>query len=234
MKKLILPNLKDKTFILIGEIHGVKENLDVLKILIRACLNINKLLLIALEWPADLTNEVNSYLFGKTTLGWQKWDFIKYKDGRISKEHLDFLKWLKRANSQPSRISKIGVQCFDVTSKNWDARDREMSNILLRVGENKKRKTLAIMGNLHARKTGFFLGKKKHKPLGSYLPEGETLAVRLNYLSGYFYNNSIKKFSSREGINFVHNPTVRRSKKGSGYDYDLYITRAHPVKPLST
>ena len=122
------PDFQNKKFLLIGEIHGIKENIKTLKFILNSYLNLNKnnsRLVIAFEWPAELTGEINDYLKGKVKLNWRKWNFVKYRDGRISKEHLKFLNWIKKINLKIPENKKIKIQCFDVSAKKWNTRDKK-------------------------------------------------------------------------------------------------------------
>lgn len=218
-------NIQFKTkFVLIGEIHGIRENIDVLKLFINLYLAAKEKFVVALEWPANLSGEINKYLFGIVGgLNWEKWPFINYKDGRISKEHLRFLFWLRTKNMHLSKNRKISIKCFDASANEWDKRDKSMAkNIKLTRGN-----VLAIMGNFHANKMKFELGGQKYMPLGSFLPQQETMAIKIEYLSGKFYNHKIKtvRGSIKSGLG------LKKSKQ-KGFDYIYVIPKAHPVKML--
>ncbi|MBI4993558.1 hypothetical protein HZC33_01180 [Candidatus Wolfebacteria bacterium] len=234
MLNIHLENSKQTKFILIGEIHGIKENIEILKSIIQSYLkskNNNKLIL-ALEWPYQLTDEINKYIDNNLTqLKWQKWDFIKNNDGRISKEHILFLKWLKNINRNLLKNKKIKIQCFDVIEKKWNKRDKKMANILLKLKKRKNIQLVAIMGNFHASKMVFYFGGNKYIPLGSYFPLDTTISIKLEYCSGYFYNEYSKKIPSHKNINTIKKSKLQKNKK-SEYDYIFLIKKAHSTKPL--
>lgn len=232
MNNLNFLNLQRITFTLIGEIHGIKENVEVLKFLIKLYLKENDgKLILGFEWPIQLTSQINSYLKNRNDLNWCKWNFVKYKDGRISKEHIDFLKWIKKINLRLPEIRKIKIQCFDVVEKQWNKRDKKMADVFLRKNRYKKVKIIAIMGNLHARKKEFFLNRKKYIPLGSYLPKHKTLTIKLEYISGYFCNEFVKKILPTKKINIISKLVFQKTRE-FGYDYILFIKKAHPIKLL--
>src|SRR5581483_9599923 len=138
-----------KKFLLIGEIHGVRENLDILKCFIIPHLAKKKKITVGFEWPARLSQEINDYISGKTKKIFpRKWKFAHNRDGRISKEHVQFLSWLRK--------NKITVLCFDESLRSWNERDRAMAQNLQKASGN----IIAITGNLHARKRKFVLDKE--------------------------------------------------------------------------
>lgn len=234
MLNTYLKNLKQVKFVLIGEIHGVKENVEVLRLIARSYLKSkkNNKLILAFEWPHQLTNEINEYIINDLRrLEWKRWDFIKSNDGRIAKEHMLFLKWLKNFNRNLSKNKKIKIQCFDVVERDWNERDKKMANILLKLKRQKNTQLIAIMGNLHAPKTEFILGDNKFIPLGSHFPMKETMSIRLEYSSGYFYNEHIKKIPLSSNMDIVGRSKLQKTNR-PGYDYVFLIKTAHPIRPL--
>jgi hypothetical protein len=113
--------LLNKRFILIGEVHGAKENLIIIKSFLSFFIKQKISVILALEWPNNLNSEINKYLTKNKKLRWQVWQFSKTPDGRISKEHLVLLKWL--------RNKKLRVVCIDEGGLNWNDRDNTMAKI---------------------------------------------------------------------------------------------------------
>ena len=227
----IFSHLQNKIYILIGEIHGIKENVEILKLFTELYFTkYNSKLILAFEWPVQLEKEINAYIQNHGDLNWRKWEFIKYKDGRISKEHIFFLKWVKKINFRLQKSQQIKIRCFDVIAKNWNERDKKMANILLHNIKDKRVKVVAIMGNFHASKKPFVFDGVKYIPLGSYLPKNKTISVKLEYMSGYFCNGTIKKILPiTKNINFVSKFVLRKTGK-SGYDYILLVKKANPTR----
>lgn len=78
-------DFQNKKFLLIGEVHGVKENIKTLKSILDSYLSLDRSssrLVVAFEWPVEVAEEINDYLKGKIKLSWRKWNFVKYGDGR--------------------------------------------------------------------------------------------------------------------------------------------------------
>lgn len=224
-------NLQNKIYILIGEIHGIKENVEILKLFTELYFTkYDGKLILAFEWPMQLEKEINDYIQNRGNLNWRKWEFIKYKDGRIFKEHIFFLKWIKRINFRLQKSQQIKIRCFDAIAKKWNERDKKMANVLLRDIKDKKTKVIAMMGNFHASKKPFVFDRVKYIPLGSYLPKNKTISVKLEYISGYFYNGTIKKIPPiTKNINFASKFALRKTEK-SGYDYILLVKKANSIK----
>jgi hypothetical protein len=77
-------SLDSAGLLLLGEIHGVREN----PLLIRALMQAFELTSLALEWPEDLAPGIRAFLTGETlTDDWFMWG----GDGRITAGHLAVL-----------------------------------------------------------------------------------------------------------------------------------------------
>ena len=212
-------------FLLIGEIHGIHENINVLKIFVNAYFSTNKRFAIGFEWPSALSDEINQYILGEVDkLSWKKWKFVNDKDGRISKEHIAFLSWLRKKNLAFSSKKRILVICFDENSKQWNERDKRMSQNL----EKAKMPVIAIMGNLHAQRTKFNFEKEKYTPIGFHLSGRNMIAIKINYLSGKFYNYGIKKIQRTKGIKLG---LIKND--GNDFDYFYVVKEAHPIGLLA-
>lgn len=157
LKKDILNN----DFIIIGETHGIKENLDVVKYFINFLTDQNIPTVFGIEWPSDLNMEINDYIIkNKSDLNWKRWAFSGSPDGRISKEHLKLIDWLRK--------KQIPIKCFDDNDKDWNDRDKKMAINMLRISkEHKNNKVVALMGNLHAKKHSFDLNNQLCHPVVS-------------------------------------------------------------------
>lgn len=220
-KSVIIPNPQ---ILLIGEIHGIRENVDILKLFVGIYLKTNRRFAIGLEWPSFLSEEINQYISGRANrLSWRTWAFVKDKDGRISKEHLAFLSWLKKKNSSLPPQKRILVVCFDENPKRWNERDKRMAQNLEKI----KIPIVAITGNLHAQKTKFKFGKKLYTPIGFRLSGKKSIFVKINYLSGKFYNHGIKRIQSvkKMKLGLIKN-------KSKDFDYIYAIENARPVELL--
>src|SRR3989344_7461963 len=220
-------------FILIGEIHGIKENILFLESIINSFLEKKQNLIIGLEWPKNLSKEINNYIQRRIKkLLWRKWEFSNCPDGRISKEHLLFLNWLKRLNKKLPKDSKIRITCLDKGGRSWFERDKKMAENLLAISREFPRSlVIAIMGNFHARRKTFIFENKKYIPAGSYLPPAQTMAIKIKYLSGSFLNVSLKKIKPQVIKKFISGFRIEKSKI-SGFDYEIFVKKANPITIL--
>lgn len=193
-----LKKIKGKKIILLGEMHGVAENVEIVKTFIASLEAKNISVLIALEWPTKINSDVQSFLNNmKTVLPWQNWDFAQDKDGRISKEHVAFLRWLKKRNKFLSPDKRHDIFCFSEECKSWNTRDFKMAQNINYILNNRSQKIiLAIMGNLHAQKKKFILDGKVHLPLAAHLSKKDIIAFKCDYRCGSFFNHTLQFFKS--------------------------------------
>lgn len=222
----IQKEILSKDFIILGETHGIKENLDITRCFIKFFIDQNISVFFAIEWPANLDAEINDYVRkNKNGLNWKRWLFSKSPDGRISKEHLKFLGWLKK--------KQILIKCFDDNGKNWNDRDKKMVKNIVNVHvKNKNHKIVALMGNLHAKKHSFDLNGKICRPLASYLPKNKTVSFKINYLSGQYFNMFIKKIESNKNIKIWNEKKIITKSKDKAYDYEIVLKKATPISIL--
>jgi erythromycin esterase-like protein len=114
-------SLDSAGLLLLGEMHGVREN----PLLIRALMQAFGLTSLALEWPEDLAPAIRAFLAGQTLPG--HW-FVWGGDGRITAGHLAVL--AERAAAGP-----LELILFDgVTGEgwSWSQRDEAMARRLRR------------------------------------------------------------------------------------------------------
>lgn len=222
--KKIWPQLSDRNLILLGEIHGIKENIKIIKIFTETFIAEKIPIVLTFEWPHSLNKEINDFigLRSKKFL-WQNWKFYYYGDGRISREHIALLKWLRLINKGLPQKMRIVVNCFDYEEDDWNKRDKKMANNLkMLYHKNPNKKILAIMGNLHASKSK----EAKVVPLGFNLRFLNPLSIKLEYDSGKFFNIGLKKINpSRKPVKSLN----IKQYNGKEFDYKLIIPKAHPV-----
>jgi hypothetical protein len=164
--------------LILGEMHGVKENADVIYTLFKK-FGFRQL---ALEWESGLGVVVEQYL----ETGEVDFDAIQDSpDGRITAGHFVLLKKLKDEGLLEKLI------CFDVSGEaDWDARDENMSkNILAGLTDSP---TLVVAGNLHAKVEPITFNDEpgEHHPMGERV-KGKIPDVpsgKIDYLSGQYHN----------------------------------------------
>jgi hypothetical protein len=169
--------------LLLGEMHGVREN----PLVIRAVMQAFGLTSLALEWPDELAPVVRAFLAGEP-LADHPW--LWGGDGRITAGHLAVL-------SERSKAGPVGVILFDGVigaGWSWSQRDEAMARSLL-AGSPPTARTLAVAGNAHTPTSPTDLGV----PLGACLARQRPgiREIQIRYGSGRFWNFKSRRFASR-------------------------------------
>ncbi|HEY6279053.1 MAG TPA: hypothetical protein VIX86_22295 [Streptosporangiaceae bacterium] len=180
-------SLDESGLLLLGEVHGVREN----PVLIWALIQAFGLTRLALEWPEDLAPVIGAFLAGGDLAEralddhWEFWS----GDGRISAGHLAVL--AERAAAGP-----LDLALFDGTvgaDWSWSQRDQAMARRVLAASPPGTR-TLVVAGNAHTVTSDTDLGT----PMGACLA-GERPGVqeiRISYGGGRFYNCEPRRFGA--------------------------------------
>jgi hypothetical protein len=166
-------SLDDSGLLLLGEVHGVREN----PLLIRALMQMLGLTSLALEWPDDLAPAVAAFLAGETLADHP---MLWSGDGRITAGHLAVL--AERAAAGPLELT-----LFDGAIEagwSWSQRDEAMAARILAAAAGNR--TLAVAGNAHTPVSPTELGV----PMGACLARRRpgVREIRINYGGGRYYN----------------------------------------------
>jgi hypothetical protein len=167
-------SLDDAGLLLLGEVHGAREN----PLLTRALMQAFGVTRLGLEWHEDLVPVVEGFLATGTLADhWLLWS----GDGRITAGHFAVL--AERAAAGP-----LEVILFDGTicvGWSWSARDEAMAGRVLAATPAEAR-TLVVAGNAHTPTAPTELGV----PLGAWLARLRPGAreIRINYGAGRYYN----------------------------------------------
>jgi hypothetical protein len=176
-------SLDSSGLLLLGEVHGVREN----PLLIRALMQVFGLTSLALEWPEDLAPMIRAFLAsGRLADHWCLWG----GDGRITAGHLAVL--AERAAAGP-----LELILFDGTigaDWSWSQRDAAMARRILAASSQGAR-TLAVAGNAHTPTGPIELGI----PMGASVAEQRPgiREIRISYGGGRFYNGEPRQFARR-------------------------------------
>jgi hypothetical protein len=169
--------------LLLGEMHGVREN----PLLIRAVMQAFGLTSLALEWPDDLAPMIRAFLAGEPLADHP---YLWGGDGRITAGHLAVL-------SERSKAGPLEVILFDGiigAGWSWSQRDEAMARRLL-AGSPSGARTLAVAGNAHTPASPTGLGV----PLGACLARQRPgiREIRIRYGGGRFWNFRSCRFAGR-------------------------------------
>ena len=203
-----------KLFIL-GEVHGVKENVDVIYTLFKK-FGFRQL---ALEWGPELKASVEKFIES----GNIDFDAIKDSaDGRITAGHFALIKKLRDQG-----LLEMPV-CFDGGSvgDDWNERDAWMAKNIMANLSNKT--TLVVAGNLHTKTESIILDGER----GECHPMGERIKAllpnvpsgRIEYVTGQFHNYGTREFSVN--LNEEQRSSVKCSVSEDGL-YEFVLPEAH-------
>jgi hypothetical protein len=176
-------SLDSAGLLLLGEVHGVREN----PLLIRALMQALGLTSLALEWPEDLAPVIRAFLAGQPLA--DHW-FVWGGDGRITAGHLAVL--AGRAAAGP-----LDLILFDgVTGADWSwsQRNEAMARRLL-AASGPGARTLAVAGNAHTPISPIELGVPMGARLAGQRPG--VREIRISYGGGGFYNGGPRQFARR-------------------------------------
>jgi hypothetical protein len=172
-------SLDQSGLLLLGEVHGVRQNPLIARALMVA-LDVTGL---ALEWPAGLATAVSGFFGdGHVPDHPQLWG----GDGRITVGHFALL----RERFLAERLQALTL--FDgVNEMGWSRRESAMAERILNA-QGPAARTLVIAGNAHTALTPTMLGV----PLGARLAEWRpgVREVHIRYGNGTYYNLSPQRF----------------------------------------
>ncbi len=175
-------SLDQSGLLLLGEVHGVRQNPLIARALM-AALDVTGL---ALEWPAGLAAAVSGFFAdGRVPDHPQLWG----GDGRITAGHFALL----RERFQAQRLQALTL--FDgVHEAGWSGRESAMAERILSA-QGPASRTLVIAGNAHTALTPTMLGV----PLGARLAEWRpgVREIRIRYGNGTYYNHSAQRFTQQ-------------------------------------
>jgi hypothetical protein len=174
-------SVEESGLLLLGEVHGVREN-PLLALALMRAFGLRRL---ALEWPEDLTPVIEAFqATGTLEDHWLLWA----GDGRITAGHLAVL--AERAAAGP-----VQVTLFDGTigaGWNWSDRDEAMAGRILAAAPPGTR-TLVVAGNAHTPT----IPTELSVPMGAWLAQKRpgVREIRINYGGGRYYNMQPGEFA---------------------------------------
>ena len=182
----ILNNLEQTKIFILGEMHGVKENVDIIYTLFKK-FGFRQL---ALEWKPSLQIVADKFLES----GELDFDAIKDSpDGRITAGHFALLRRLKDEGLLEQLV------CFDEGSgrEGWNARDLNMAKNIISNLSNSP--TLVMAGNLHTKTEPFNFKNESEEmhPMGENVKKeiSDLISGEIEYLSGQYHNFGTQEFS---------------------------------------
>jgi len=219
MEALVSELSRAKLFLL-GEIHGVKENPDILYTIFKK-FGFKQL---ALEWDKKLQAQIAKFL----ETGELDFETIKEsRDGRITAGHFALFKKLRDEGLLGALV------CFDddallLSPESWDARDANMAEKI--VANLTDGATLVVAGDAHTgvAPINFRDGKGEHHPMGERVKEQipEVPSGRIKILTGRIYNNKIREVGGKPEEGKISKARFYKSPEGI---YLFELPKAHPA-----
>ena len=189
-------SLDQSGLLLLGEVHGVRQN----PLLARALMAALEVTGLALEWPAELAAAVSGFFAdGRVPDHPHLWG----GDGRITAGHFALL----RERFLAERLRALTL--FDgVNEAGWSQRESAMAERILNA-QGPGSRTLVIAGNAHTALTPTMLGV----PLGARLAEWRpgVREIHIRYGKGTYYNLSPQRFNAPV-LAPPHGPAARRGR----------------------
>jgi hypothetical protein len=178
-------SLDQSGLLLLGEVHGVRQN----PLIARALMVALDMTGLALEWPADLATPLSGFFAdGLVPDHPQLWG----GDGRITAGHFAML----RERFLAERLQALTL--FDgVNEVGWSRREAAMAERILGAQQPGSR-TLVVAGSAHTALTPTMLGV----PIGARLAELRpgVREIRIRYGNGTYYNLSPQRFKLRWSV----------------------------------
>jgi hypothetical protein len=172
-------SLDQSGLLLLGEVHGVRQN----PLIVRALMVALDMTGLALEWPAALADPLSGFFAdGRVPDHPQLWG----GDGRITVGHFALL----RERFLAQRLQALTL--FDgVNEMGWSRREAAMAERILNAQAPGSR-TLVIAGSAHTALTPTMLGV----PIGARLAQLRpgVREIRIRYGNGTYYNMSPQRF----------------------------------------
>lgn len=207
--------------IAIGEMHGVKENPEIITEIYQA-LKSKYPVVIGLEYPKSLIVNPESA------------DEVLFQDGRYSPFHKEMIESLENDGAKVFGFDLNTTQVEEQKDHPIDWRDQIMAkNINSELKKiSPETKVLLVTGDMHyqtAPQSIIYPDKDgamkpiEYMPMGAQLEIDSILAIHLRYLSGQFYNFKLRQMPK---IDLNKNRSFRETDNVIEID----IQEAHPTK----
>jgi hypothetical protein len=195
-------SLDESGLLLLGEVHGVRQN----ALIARALMTAMDITGLALEWPAGIAAAISSFFNdGQVPDHPLLWD----GDGRITAGHFAML-WDRFTAGR-----LLSLTLFDgVNEVGWSRREAAMAERIL-TAQGPAARTLVIAGSAHTALAPTGLGI----PLGARLAEQRSgvREVQIKYGNGGYYNLSPQRFKRQWSLR----RRARLRVEGAGLVLDL-------------
>lgn len=170
-------------FIVVGEMHGLKQNAPLIQDLLGMLLAKKNLITMAFEWVlTKLELEALRTYIHNGKVPEKLPTFFLDSDGRFTYEHILLLKWIRESNIRSG--NSINIFTFD-NDKSTGDQERVMADSLCVYKKNKPDTVLVETGNMHAKKSSYMRASASYTTMASFLNENyKVFSIFLHYLHG--------------------------------------------------
>ncbi len=210
----IKKEIRNKTIIIFGELHGTKEIPEMLSRFFSEVAKEEDFNL-CLEFPQEFQDQISSYINNGDYNILKNISFFSKKncsDGRNSLEYINLIKNVHEINLKYNR--NIKIFCVDPSAKNQEEKEKGLAeNITKKVSD---KKTFVILGSVHASKKEVNFGDITIIPAGLLIFN----KLKEKMLNVRIYQKNEKLSKEEELFN-------------EGFDHILEIKRVTPCSFLS-
>lgn len=189
-------------FIIIGEMHGSKQNAPIMQELLSIILTESKPVTIAFEWTLSgpECDALRGYIHGGDVPA-QLPNFFLDSDGRFTYEHVSLLKWIRIYNSTHNNC--IDFHTFDNFISSGEP-EQAMADSLREYKINHPASIILVeTGNMHARNSPYAVMGIGYLPMAAFLKkEYAVFSIFLRYIQGEILvegeNRDVTKATSQQ------------------------------------
>lgn len=206
---------KSNDLVIVGEMHGVLENAQVIQNLLEIALKTDRQIAVAFEWLLTKSDEENlqSFVTGKSSnITISK--FFTDSDGRVTASHIELLKKIREYNHIFN--NRITIHAFDSEQNN---REETMAKKITNIASEGENLVILTTGSFHAKRFG--LGSTFTSMADVLSNNLRTANFFLKYISGTVQVEDV--------LYDVRESEMQNDNQDDYFDYQIEIPNANPA-----
>jgi hypothetical protein len=213
-------------FLILGEMHGSKQNAELVRSVLENAVDNGKPIAVAFEWPLDDGEQqtIREYVLNGVVPESLP-TFFMDSDGRFTMEHVALLKWMKEYNS--TNEQKLDLVTFDRLGQYPD-HERMLSQKLIAYAQDHPDTFVVVeTGNVHARTSEYNDEGVIVVPMAAHLKKQfQVFSIFLQYTEGTIAVD-------HQAIDVMQFETQRMGPNGH-FDATLTVSRSEAMdRPTS-
>lgn len=210
------------TVLLLGEIHGVRENIQALEYFVREAGIQTVCIEVGSEYAFDFRSlRMSSYKSLESKIRKRAPEI--FESGVLSQEHLQYY----------ARLREQGIQVIPVKEeqKAWNSAEKRMAENIRTAVKTHAAPCAVTVGNYHARNKRFRLSGDAflYTPLG-WLLRDHSVSIQIRYAKGSAFNFHTIQLSDRTAHEKLEGKKHKLIPSHSWYfNYDMLLRKASPV-----